>query len=172
MADLKPISVDALPRALAKAERYRLLNEPRDAESICRDVLAVDPANQAAMAVLTLALTDQFSAPGEPRPSVDDARAVAERLADPYERVYYTGVVLERWAKANLGGGLPGHVLFDWLAAAMKAFEKADALAPAGNDDAVLRYNACVRLMRRDARLAPKAEQVGDRDMQDDATFV
>jgi hypothetical protein len=45
---LKPLSVDAIPSALVNAERYRFLNEPGEAESICLDVLAVDPANQAA----------------------------------------------------------------------------------------------------------------------------
>ena len=43
--ELKRISQAALPAALAKAERYRLLNEPEQAESICRDVLAVEPKN-------------------------------------------------------------------------------------------------------------------------------
>jgi hypothetical protein len=33
--DLKPISIASIPRALEKAERYRLLNEPEQAESIC-----------------------------------------------------------------------------------------------------------------------------------------
>ena len=38
-----------MPAALEKALRYRLLNEPVEAESICRDVLEVDPDNQAAL---------------------------------------------------------------------------------------------------------------------------
>ena len=43
---LKPISPEAIPEALQKAERYRLLNEPAQAESLCQDVLAVEPNNQ------------------------------------------------------------------------------------------------------------------------------
>ena len=42
----KPISKDVIPSALAKAERYRLLNEPGEAESICLDVLQIEPDNQ------------------------------------------------------------------------------------------------------------------------------
>ena len=44
----KPLSPEPCPAALAKAERYRLLNEPGEAESICLDVLAVEPDNQEA----------------------------------------------------------------------------------------------------------------------------
>jgi len=42
MFDLKPLSKNAIPAALAKAERYRLLNEPMQAASICEDVLRVE----------------------------------------------------------------------------------------------------------------------------------
>src|SRR5262245_5730837 len=57
MFEPKPISRDAIPAALAKAERYRLLNEPLEAESICLDVLQIDGANQDAIVMLLLALT-------------------------------------------------------------------------------------------------------------------
>ena len=59
MFELKPLSKDAIAGALAKAERYRLLNEASEAESICLDVLNIDPANQDALVTLLLALTDQ-----------------------------------------------------------------------------------------------------------------
>ena len=50
--NLKPLSRDAVPAALIKAERYRLLNEPGEAESICLDILQVDPANRDATVML------------------------------------------------------------------------------------------------------------------------
>ena len=58
--ELQPISAAAVPRAVAKAKHYRLLNEPAEAESICRDVLSAQPDNDQVMVVLLLALTDQF----------------------------------------------------------------------------------------------------------------
>ena len=61
MFQLKPLSKDAIPAALEKAMRYRLLNEPAEAESICLDVLRTDPANQQALVILVLAVTDRFS---------------------------------------------------------------------------------------------------------------
>ncbi|MEE2900476.1 MAG: hypothetical protein VX815_18600, partial [Gemmatimonadota bacterium] len=60
MSELKPLSADAVPVALAKAEHYRLLNEPEEAESICIDILEVDPEHQKALINLLLARTDQF----------------------------------------------------------------------------------------------------------------
>ena len=60
MFDLKPLNPDAIPKALQKAERYRLLNEPEEAESICLDILAIEPDNQQALVMLLLAQTDQF----------------------------------------------------------------------------------------------------------------
>ena len=60
MFELKTLSKSAVPAALAQAERYRLLNEPAEAESICLDVLRVEPDNQDALVTLVLSLTDQF----------------------------------------------------------------------------------------------------------------
>ena len=122
---LKTLSLDAVPRALAKAERYRLLNEPGEAESICLDALAVD------------------------------------LLVDEYERAYYTGLVHERRAKAQLRHGAPGcgPLVYEWLRQAMVSYEQAEAIRPAGNDDAILRWNACARLIMSDSHLVPRVEQ-------------
>src|SRR5437867_9649959 len=114
MFELKPISKEAIPSALKKAERYRLLNEPREAESICRDILRTGPANQAATVMLLLAMTDQFGRGFEVE--LDDARAVLPQILDSYERAYYAGVVFERWGKALLARASPG---YDWFREAM-----------------------------------------------------
>ena len=106
MIELKRISQAALPAALAKAERYRLLNEPEQAESICRDVLAVEPTNQTALVTLLLALTDQFGASSTT--SVRRAEEVLAQIGDEYQRIYYAGIIRERWALALLAGGDPG----------------------------------------------------------------
>ncbi len=90
MFELKRLSEDAIPAALERALRYRLLNEPAEAESICHDVLRIDPENQEALVLLLLALTDRFG---------------------------------KSW------------------------FEKAEALRPARNDDALLHWNTCARII-------------------------
>ena len=81
MFQLKPIAKTSIPRALEKAERYRLLNEPRQAESICLDILAVDSSNQAALIILLLALTDQFGESADAHERARDTLALQQRDA-------------------------------------------------------------------------------------------
>jgi len=64
--ELKRITQDAIPQALTQAERYRLLNEPRVAESICLDILEAQADHQQAREMLILALTDQFTLSAAP----------------------------------------------------------------------------------------------------------
>ena len=143
--ELKAISPEAVDRALAKAERYRLLNEPGEAESICMDVLRVEPDNQKALITLLLALTDQLEHGGD----VNEAREVLARLRGDYEQAYYAGIICERRAKALMRHGGPGsgYVAYDGLREAMSWYEKAEALRPPGNDDATLRWNTCARIL-------------------------
>jgi len=158
MFELKSLSPDAVPRALKKAERYRLLNEPAEAESICLDVLAVEPDNQEAIATLILALTDQFVA--DPH-RTSDAWSTQARLRDEYERAYYAGIIHERRAKALLVLGTPrgGSIAYEWLREAMASYERAEAVRPANNDDALLRWNACARLIMQDSHLEAAREE-------------
>lgn len=159
MFSLKPLSPAAIPAALAKAERYRLLNEPEQAESICEDVLAADPGNAEATRMLLLALTDQF--PHQESSVIGRAQALLAGLASDYDRAYYAGLVAERRARALLERRGPGSALTagDWLRDAMRWFERADSIRPAGNDDARLRWNACVRLTERHPHLLAAADE-------------
>ncbi len=151
MFAMKPLSRDAIPGALAKAERYRLLNEPGEAESICLDVLQIDPGHQDALVMLVLALTDQFR---EELPSSRSAPARAADLVagltDPYDRFYYAGIIRERRAKAILHRDRYASTATaaEWLREAMGLFERAETIRPAHNDDALLRWNACARLLQ------------------------
>jgi len=153
--NLKPISREAIPRALEKAERYRLLNEPKEAESICLDILQVDPENQQALITLLLSLTDQFSAAS----TVNRAREILLKLAGQYEQAYYAGIIFERKARAQLHAGFPGasSVAYQGFREAMGWYEKAEAIRPPGNDDAELRWNACARNIMEHLR-APRQE--------------
>jgi hypothetical protein len=78
MFELKRLSTSAIPSALVKAERYRLLNEPEEAQSICEDVLHADPANADAVRTLILALTDSF--PLQDGKTVSRAQDLVARL--------------------------------------------------------------------------------------------
>ncbi len=155
MFALKRLSPDAIPAALERAERYRLLNEPIDAESICEDVLAIAPGHQGALVMLLLALTDQF---GERLgPALARSRSVLAQIEDSYSRLYYSGLLAERAAKAHLrrGGFASGHVAYELASEAMAAYEQAAAQAPAGNDEATLRWNTCARLIDANPNMVP-----------------
>lgn len=155
MYKLKTISPDGIPRALKKVERYRLLNEPAEAESICRDILAVENNHQEALMMFILSLSDQFgTGVGD-----NEAREAINQLTDEYKRAYYTGIIKERLAKATLnkGGFGSNYDAFEWLQEAIEAFEKASTLRPSGNDDSILRYNTCVRTIQRH-NLSPRQQ--------------
>ena len=158
MFELKPITVSGIASALEKAERYRLLNDPVGAESICLDVLELQPDNQEALVSLLLARTDLFAA----TPGAGDAaaREVLPRLASEYDRAYYAGLISERRGKALLATARPGSQEMAWICLrdAMEFYEKAGRVKPEGNDEAVLRWNTCARLLNANPHLAPTEE--------------
>ena len=151
----KPISKEGVPAALEKAQRYRLLNEPAEAESICLDVLAADPSNQPALDTLLLAITDQFR--DEHSAGVRRARELLDRMPDEYRRSYFAGIICERYAMAQLQRAAPqaGTAAYESLRDAMGWYERAEPLRPPGNDEAILRWNSCARLLARNPALAP-----------------
>jgi tetratricopeptide (TPR) repeat protein len=143
---LKRISTAGIAEAIAKVELYRSLNEPEEAESICRDILTIEPEHQLASRLLGLALTDQFTGTGSDR--YRETEQIFDQLQDPYERTYYKGILCERRAKAQLNAGnLPLSVLA-LFEEALRSFAAAERIRPSGNDDAILRWNRCVRLLQ------------------------
>lgn len=157
MTELKKISHEAIPRALQKAERYRLLNQSWATESICLDILDVDAGNQQVLIMLLLALTDQFAA--ETYELARRAQTLLGRVTDPYQRAYYEGIIHERLAHAQLAhSALQAEAMaYESLRSAMDAFERAEALRAAGNDDSILRWNTCARALER-LRMVEQAE--------------
>src|SRR6478736_5360303 len=128
--ELKSISVHGIPEALAKVERYRLLNEPLLAESICLDILAIVPDHQQALIFLLLARTDQFHSNMQAKA----AQEVLARIQGDYEQAYYA------------------------LRHAMSHYEAAMKLAQHGNDDAILRWNTCARMLMQNPDIQPLSE--------------
>ena len=160
MFTLKPLTPEAIPTALEKAVRYRLLNEPEQAESICEDVLARDPDNQEALTTLILALTDRLYGPRPVSPL--RAHDLLGRLSGAYEREYYAGIIAEREGIARLRSDTPrcGVAAYDCFRRAMAHFERAEDLRPFGNDDALLRWNSCVRMIMAHPDVAPAHEEL------------
>jgi len=157
MFELKPLSKEGVPSALEKAERYRLLNEPAEAVSICHDVLRTEPDNQEALVTLLLALTDRFQKGYSI--GLTEAKDVLPRLKREYDRAYYAGVICERRAKAHLQQGGLGFMAYEWLREAMEHYERAEKIRPPGNDDAILRWNTCARFIQGNPTVAPRKDE-------------
>ncbi len=166
MFKLKPLSQEAIPAALEKATCYRYLNEFAEAESICLDILEVEPDNQQALITLILALTDQFER--ELRQPFPKAREAVLRLTDEYCRIYYRGIICERRARVHFDRGGPGsgHLAYDWFRQAMDAYQKAINKRLAGNDDAILRWNACARVIMNNSDVVPAGKEVREQMLE------
>jgi len=165
MFTLKSLTHEAIPAALEKAHRYRLLNEPEQAESICEDVLRLEPENQEALTTLILAHTDRFTDPRPVNPKT--ARALLPRLRGEYEREYYAGLIEEREGIAWLRSDKPraGSIAYECFLQAMAHYERAEVLRPPANDDALLRWNSCARMIMNNPDVAPVEDtgtQAGD----------
>ena len=163
MLELKKLTMAAIPSALEMAGHYRLIGEPDEAESICQDILAVDPDNQDARITLILSLTDNFS-DNDKTTDFEKAREIANHLGDQYCRSYYLGIIFERRAKHHSRKGTPGsgRLAYDWYAKAMRAFNEALSSCDPNNQDAILRWNACARFINRHAEFEPEVKSEPD----------
>lgn len=154
---LRPISKSGIKEAFTKVTHYRYLNQFDEAESICHDIVAVDPEDQHAQRMLGLIITDQFT--GKTNDRYAEAEKIFESLSDPYERAYYTGILHERRAKAQLHAGNLPHTVIGHFEEAMRYYEQAEKIRPAGNDDAILRWNRCARLLQSPAAQHQQEEE-------------
>ena len=155
--DLKSISVESIPEALKKVERYRLLNEPTLAESICLDILAIVPDHQQALISLLLARTDQFNLQLPAR----EAQEILARIKGDYEQDYYAGIIWERLGHARIrqGGSGGSGSAYHALREAMSHYERAIDFASPGNDDAILRWNTCARVIMQNPDVRPSPDE-------------
>jgi len=165
--ELKSISVESIPEALSKVERYRLLNEPRLAESICLDILAIVPDHQQALISLLLARTDQLQA----NVNAKAAQEVLGQIKGEYEQAYYGGIIWERVGNARLrqGGAGAGASGYHSLREAMSHYERAMNFASPGNDDAILRWNTCARIIMQNPDMEPVPENEAQAWLRDEA---
>ncbi len=160
MFEPRPIPAEAIPGAIEKAKRYRLLNEPLEAESICRDILRVDAHHGEALVLFLLALSDQFA--DNAKEKYEQALTVLQRIEGEYDRAYYAGILCERRAKAVMrkGGPHAGYIAYDWLRQAMEHYERAMAARPdERHGDPILRWNTCVRILKQRPEIQPMPEE-------------
>jgi len=159
----KPLSREGIDAALEKADRYRFLGEPWESDSICRDVLAIEPDNQRALIALISAIAQQL---GEGTGGdMGEARSLVRRLSGAYERAFYSGVIIERYAKEMLAHGTlgVGPAVYELFTEAMACYEEAEQIRPSGDDSSILRWNTCVRVIERNKLKPPPGPPTGRR---------
>lgn len=154
--NLHDIHPESIELALDRARQYRSLLEPEIAESICLDILNIEPENQAALVVYILALTDQISISGSQSPFQDIDAAIG-KLTSEYKQIYYTGIVLERRARFMLSQPMSRAFAYDYFIKALECYQQAEQMRPDHNDEAILRWNSCVRTIQRE-KLEPLSE--------------
>ncbi len=165
--ELHKIHPEAVDHSLEKARQYRSLLEPEMAISICLDIFAVDKNHQPALIVYILALTDSLAKSGMKKPDKFILDAI-KRLDTKYNRFYYEGIFYERKAR----GLIAHHTMsksfaYRLLLDAMACYEKAEKLSDSANDDAVLRYNSCARVIENE-HLEPR-QDIDDEHWQSEA---
>jgi len=160
MSDLKTLSKEAIPEAIDKAKHYRVLNEPWHAESICLDILEISPDNQEATYIMILAITDQFGS--KFKTSLRETLEKTSLVKDDYEKYYCKGLIYERQATTALKRATPraNYIAYDFLCSAMEWYEKAEKIKPRNNDETILRWNSCTRLMIK-YKLEAEKEDIG-----------
>ena len=152
---LRPISASAVPKAIKKAEHYRLLNDAEQAESICLDILAVDPGDEQALVVLILAITDQFGRSGGPSVNVALAEYL-KRARRPVPAQLLRGPGRRAQARGPRSASQSGSSFaYDGFADRDGVLREGERHPPADDDEAILRWNACVRTIER-AHLEPR----------------
>jgi hypothetical protein len=165
LLELKALPRGQMARALAMAQRCRDVSEPQEAESICLDVLEMEPENQEALVLLLLARTDllEEGLPG----AVERAREPLSKVTAEYDREYYAGIICERQARHLLRarGRHSSFVAWEWFQYAMDHFEAAARLSPERLEPA-LRFNACVRLIERNRHCMPRPDENGEHGIE------
>ncbi len=149
MLQIKSLSKQSIPKALIRAKHYRLLNEPWQAESICRDVLTIEPTHQLAILLLVLSISDQFGS--DKGASESEAKEMCDQLTSEYEQKYYQGIIAERSGMAALNRSTPraSYIAYDYYRNAMDFYDEAQKVQPKDNPDTVLRWNACLRAIQK-----------------------
>lgn len=150
MLQFKHIPKESIPEAIAKAKHYRLLNEPWQAESICRDILRIEPNHQETLVILLLSITDQFDA-HVCMTSIIEAKKLCKSMQSKYEKWFYKALVEECSGKASLKRDTPRseYIAYEYYSKAIEFYEKSEKNQPKGNLDCILRRNACIRAINK-----------------------
>ena len=143
------IEKTSIEEVLERAKQYRSLLQPEMAISICLDIFAVDTNNQDALVIYILALTDQLSQ-SESKVHQNKITESIKKLDSEFLRRYYSGIFLERQARSFLKSSMSRSFAYDAFIEAISEFETAEKMAPEHCADPILRYNSCLRTIKKE----------------------
>ncbi|HEC58032.1 hypothetical protein LCGC14_0627240 [marine sediment metagenome] len=155
--NLHDIHANSIDLALDRARQYRSLLEPEMAESICLDILNIDQDNQQALVLYILSLSDQLHHPDKQAQSKVIQQAI-EKLDSEYRRYYYAGLLSERQARFLLSQPMSRSFAYDYFIEALQNYQLAEQMRPENNDEAILRWNSCIRTIQKE-KLEPRRDQ-------------
>ncbi len=147
------IHKNTINSALDKAKQYRLLLEPELAVSICLDIFNIDKKHQETIIVYILALSDNLSKQKNDTKIFDAIKL----LTSEYHKKYYTGIYHERKALSLMKGNMSASFAYNLFTKAMDFYKQAIEISADDNDDAILRYNSCIRIIQHN-RLSPRQD--------------
>ena len=150
------IDKDSIEDVLERAKQYRSLLQPDMAISICMDIFAVDNNNQDALVIYILALTDQLSQ-SESKVHQKKITDSIKRLDSKFLQHYYSGIFFERQARSLLKHSMSRSFAYEAFIEAIAEFEIAEKMAPEHCADPILRYNSCIRTIKKE-NLQPRQE--------------
>ncbi|MEC7596311.1 MAG: hypothetical protein VYD29_04205 [Pseudomonadota bacterium] len=150
------IDKGSIEDVLERAKQYRSLLQPDMAISICMDIFAVDKNNQEALVIYILALTDQLSQ-SESKVHQKKITDSIKRLDSKFLQHYYSGIFFERQARSLLKHSMSRSFAYEAFIEAIAEFEIAEKMAPEHCADPILRYNSCIRTIKKE-NLQPRQE--------------
>ena len=150
------IDKDSIEDVLERAKQYRSLLQPDMAISICMDIFAVDKNNQEALVIYILALTDQLSQ-SESKVHQKKITDSIKRLDSKFLQHYYSGIFFARQARSLLKHSMSRSFAYEAFIEAIAEFEIAEKMAPEHCADPILRYNSCIRTIKKE-NLQPRQE--------------
>ena len=143
------IDKNSIEDVLERAKQYRSLLQPEVAISICLDIFAVDKDNQNALVIYILALTDQL-VQSESKIHHKKITESIKKLDSEFLRHYYSGIFLERQARGLLINSMSRSFAYEAFIEAIEEFEIAEKMAPKHCADPILRYNSCLRTIKKE----------------------
>ena len=163
--DFKNLESADLDAALAAAQASWAELRAEETESICLDILELDPNHRSTLDLL-LRCRIELLKKGLPQ-SVARAQELIPQLDSDFDQAFYSGMIREAQARYLLEkrGRATSGVAYSWFRHAMDDFAAASNL-DAGRVEPKLHWNACLRTLENNPQCVPPPEDGEDHGIE------